>query len=357
MLRLDRGAASAGDIMSHLQVSDDVQVGRPQRRGGRMRRREFVALLGGAAAAWPFAAESQQAGGVYRIGFLRNGPPPKTFIAGFRQGLRELGYIEGRNIAIEYGLALSAKRLPEAAADLVRRNVDIIIASGTPPVAAAKNAAPTIPIVFVANIDPVATGMVDSIARPGGNVTGFTLMSADLMGKRLALLREIVPDLSRVAIVYREKNPGNAEYLRQAELGARVLGLQQQIVPIRGPGDFERAFAEIRGPGAVIQMGDVLFTSHRKQMVELATKHRLPGMYGFRGFVDAGGLISYGPDLQDQYRQAATYVDKILKGAKPADLPVQRPVKFDLVINLKTAKALGLSVPQSLLSLANEVIE
>jgi putative ABC transport system substrate-binding protein len=302
-------------------------------------------------------AEAQQAGPVYRIGFLRNGPPPNTFIDGLLQGLRELGYVEGQNISIEYGLADSADQLPEAAADLVRRNVDVIVASGTPPVPAAKNATRTIPIVFVAAIDPVATGVVASLARPGGNVTGFALIEADLMGKRLELLREVVPGRSRVAVLCHAMNPGNAEYIRQAELAAPALGLQLQVVAVREPGDFERAFVEMRGTGAVIQIADVLFTSYQKQIVELAARNQLPVVYGARFFADAGGLMAYGADLRDQYRRAATYVDKILKGAKPADLPVQQPTKLELVVNLKTARALGLEIPRTILLLADDVME
>jgi putative tryptophan/tyrosine transport system substrate-binding protein len=303
------------------------------------------------------AVEAQQARPVYRIGFLRNGPPPESFIAGFRQGLRELGYVDGQNISIEYGLAGNAEQLPDAAAELVRRNVDVIIASGTPPVVAAKNATRTIPIVFVASIDPIATGVVASLARPGGNVTGFALISADLMGKRLELLREIVPGLSRVAVLSQAVNPGNAEYIGQAELGARVLGLQLQVIAVRDPGDFERAFTDMRGAGAVLQLDDVLFTSYQRQLVELAAKNQLPVMYGARFFVDAGGFLAYGSDIPDHYRRAATYVDKILKGAPPAELPVQQPTKLELVINLKTAKELGLTVPPSVLARADEVIE
>jgi putative ABC transport system substrate-binding protein len=254
-------------------------------------------------------------------------------------------------------LADSAEQLPNAAAELVRRNVDVIIASGTPPVVAAKNATRTIPIIFVAAIDPVATGVAASLARPGGNVTGFALMSADLMGKRLELLTEVLPGLSRVAVLSQAINPGNTEYIGQAELGGRALGLQLQVIAVHDPSDFERAFSEMRGAGAVVQLDDVLFTSHRSQMVDLAARNQLPVMYALRDFVDVGGLMAYGADLPDQYRRAGTYVDKILKGAKPADLPVQQPVKFDLVVNLKTAKELGLTVPPSVLARADEVIE
>jgi len=323
-----------------------------------MRRRDFGILLAGAMGGRPSAVHAQQkAMPSYRIGFLCNGPPPEPFMGGFRQGLREFGYVEGQNISIEYGLAGNADLLPDAAAELVHRNVDLIIASGTPPVVAAKNATRTIPIVFVAAIDPIATGVVVSLARPGGNVTGFALIEADLMGKRLELLREIVPGLSRVAVLSQVANPGNADYIEQAKLAASVLGLQLQVIAVRDAGDFERAFTEMRGVGAVIQLADVLFTSYQKQIVELAASNQLPVMYGTRLFVDVGGLMVYGPDIPDHYRRAAAYVDKILKGAKPADLPVQQPTKLELVINLKTARAIGLEIPPSILARADEVIE
>jgi putative ABC transport system substrate-binding protein len=319
-------------------------------------RRAF--LYGGMAAlAAPRTAESQQAGRIYRLGFLRNGPPPETFMAGFRQGLRELGYVEGQHISIEYGLAPSANELPSAAARLVSLKVDVILASGTPPVPVAKRATRTIPIVFVASIDPVATGVVASLARPGGNVTGLVGIHSDLMGKRLELLGEAVHKLSRVAVLSHATNPGNAEYIKQAELAARALGVQVQHVAVRDAGDFERVFSEARGASALIQLDDVIFTSHRRQVIELAAKYRLAAMYGFKEFVHAGGLMAYGPDYPELYRRAATYVDKIFKGANPADLPIEQPTKFELVINLKTARALGLAIPPSLLVRADQVIE
>jgi putative ABC transport system substrate-binding protein len=311
-----------------------------------------VAIL---AAARP--AETQQAGKIYRLGFLRNGPPPQTFVDGLRQGLRELGYVEGQHISIEYGLAQSADDLPGAAARLVSRNVDVILASGTPPVPAAKSATTTIPIIFVASIDPVATGVVASLARPGGNITGFAGIHADLMGKRLELLGELVHKLSRVALLSHVTNPGNAEYIRQAERAARALGVEVQLLTVRDAGDFGRVFSEARGASAVIQLDDVIFTTHRRQVIELAARHRLPTMYGFKEFVHGGGLVAYGPDYPDLYRRAATYIDKILKGTSPADLPIEQPSKFELVINLKTARALGLAVPPSLLVRADQVID
>ena len=245
-----------------------------------MDRRAFLGTVTGLLAA-PLAAAAQQPGKVYRIGFLRNGPPPETFIEGLRTGLRELGYVEGQNIRIEYGMARSADELPSAAARLVGLKVDVLLASGTPPVPAAKAATKTIPIVFVAAIDPVATGAVASLARPGGNVTGFAGIHSDLMGKRLELLREAVPKLSRVAVMSHATNPGNAEYIRQAELAARALGVQLLFLAVRDAGDFERAFSEerefseARGASALIQLDDVIFTSHRKRVVELAVRHQL----------------------------------------------------------------------------------
>ena len=303
------------------------------------------------------AAAAQQTGRTYRIGFLRNGEPPKTFVDGLQQGLRDLGYVEGQNISIVYGLTEGAAQLPDAAAKLVRLNVDVILASGTPPVPAAKGATKTTPIVFVASIDPVGTGIVASLARPGGNVTGFVGIHSDLMGKRLELLREAVQRLSRVAVLSHAANPGNAQYIRQAELAAQTLGLQLQMLAVRDASDFERVFNEAQRASALIQLDDVLFTSHRRQVVGLATKHRLAAMYGFKEFVDAGGLMAYGPDYPDLYRRAATYVDKILRGTKPGELPIEQPTKFEFVINLKTAKALGLTIPPSLLARADQVIE
>jgi putative tryptophan/tyrosine transport system substrate-binding protein len=320
-----------------------------------MRRREL--LVGAVIALWPMRVTAQQPGSVYRIGWLRNGRPPESFVQAFREGLRQLGYVEGQNIIIEYGLAESAERLPEAAAELIRRKVDVIIASGTPPVPAARSATKTIPIVFVASIDPITTGTVASLAHPGGNITGFTLMSADLMGKRLQLLKEVIPHLSRVAILSQAVNPGNVEYLRQAEIDALALGLELQPIAVHNAADFNEAFAQMRDAGALVQLEDVLFTSHRKQLVELATRNRLPAIYGFREFADVGGLMVYGPDLSDQYRQAAAYIDMILKGVKPGDLPVQQPTKFELVINLKTARAIGLNIPQPILARADQLIE
>jgi putative ABC transport system substrate-binding protein len=313
------------------------------------------ALVVGAPASEVLDAAAQQAPTAHRIGFLRNGPPPPSFVNGLVDGLRALGYEEGRNIRIEYRIASSAAQLPRAAEELAGLGVDVIVASGT--VAAAKNATTTIPIVFVASIDPIATGIVASLARPGGNVTGFSGIHADLMSKRLQLLKEVLPGLSRVALLSHPANPGNAEDIRQAGSAAPALGVELQIVAARDTDEFERAFAEMRGASAAIQLDDVLFTTHRARIVELAARERLPMIFGFREFVDAGGLMAYGSDLPGQYRLAAGYVAKILKGAKPADLPVQQPADVQLVVNLKAARGLGLAIPPAVVGRANEVID
>jgi putative ABC transport system substrate-binding protein len=321
-----------------------------------VKRREFISLIGGATT-WPLAARAQQAGKVKRIGFLRVGPPSPAWIEGLRQGLRELGYIEGGNIAIEFGLASSVAQVPDVAAELVRLKVDLIFASGTPPVLAARDAAGTTPVVFVAAIDPVATGLVASLARPGGNVTGLTNTQADITGKQLQLLSELLPNLSRIAVMVRATSQANARYLEEAETAARSLGVQLQTLTLRAPEDLEEIFSAAQGASAVVMPDDAVFTAHRTQIAELALKNRLPVIYSTRELVSAGGLMSYGPNTTDLYRRAADYIDKILRGTKPADLPVQQPTKFELIINLTTAKALGLDVPPMLLARADEVIE
>ena len=321
-----------------------------------MRRKILSVVLATVFLATVFPAEAQQAGKVNRIGFLRVGPPPTTWIEGFRQGLRELGYLEGQNITIEYGLARSAAQVPDVAAELVRLKVDVLVASGTPSVLPARNATSTIPVVFVAAIDPVATGVAASLARPGGNVTGVTAMHADLTGKRLELLKELLPKLSRIAVLVRD-HPGHAQYVQEAELAARTLGAQLQVLTVRDPRDFEGAFSAARGASALLQVDDAVFTAQRTQIAELALKNRLPTMFGQSASVEAGGLMAYGPRYEDLYRRAAVYVDKILKGTKPSDLPVEQPTRFELVINLKTAKALGLKIPPSVLGRADKVIK
>jgi ABC-type uncharacterized transport system substrate-binding protein len=324
-----------------------------------MRRREVITLLGGAAVAllWPFGAQGQEAGRIKRIGFLRVGPPPTPWIEALRQGLRELGHIDGRTIAIEFGLASNVAQLPDVAAELVRLKVDVIFASGTPPVLAARDVADTIPVVFVAAIDPVATGLVASLARPGGHVTGLTNTQADITGKQLQLLSELVPGISRIAVIVRAPSQASARYVEEAETAARRLGAQLQVLTLREPAELDAMFRAARGASAVVMTDDAVFTAHRARIAELALETRLPVIYTTREFVNAGGLMSYGPNTTDLYRRAAAYVDKILRGARPADLPIQQPIKFELIVNLVAARALGLDVPSTLLARADEVIE
>ncbi len=306
-------------------------------------------------------AEAQQPSKVPKIGFLVG--PSRSFFASrmesFQQGLHSLGYIEGKNIAIEYRFAGGkADRLPTLAAELVALNVDVIVTSATPSVLAAKKATSTIPVVFVSVTDPVASGLVTSLARPGGNITGLTILAPELSGKRLELLKEAVPNVTRVAFLWNPANPAQAPQWREAQAAAQALGLRLQSLEVRSFNDFDSAFeAALRERArALIASPEPLINTHLKRIVEFAAKNRLPAMYAGPEVVDAGGLMSYSPDYTYQYRRAATYVDKILKGAKPADLPVEQPKKFELVINLKTAKQIGLTIPQRVLGRADKVI-
>jgi ABC-type uncharacterized transport system substrate-binding protein len=278
----------------------------------------------------------------------------------FRQGLRELGYVEGKNIVIEYRWAEGKfERLSGLAADLARLKVDVIVAPITLDALAAQQATRTIPIVMALSTDPVGTGLVASLARPGGNITGLTTLSPELNGKRLELLKETVPKLARVGVIWNLTNPDKALEFEQIEVTARQMKLQLQSLEVRGLDDFEKAFrgATTKSPGALLTLTDTLTMTHQSQIVELAAKRRLPAMFQTGDFVDAGGLISYGPNDADLFRRTATYVDKILKGAKPADLPVQQPTKFELVINLKTAKKIGLTVSPEMLFRADKVLK
>ena len=281
----------------------------------------------------------------------------------FRQGLRDLGYVEGRNLAIEYrDVEGNYERLPALAAELVANKVDIILAGGTPQPLAAMRATRTIPIVFVATADPVTSGLVSSLARPGGNVTGLSILLSQLVGKNLEQLKRAVPGVTRVAALW---HPGGyperttKDMLKGAEDAGRALGMRLQFVEARVPADFDRAFSDMTRAraGALTVLASNMLLNERSRLVSLAAKHRLPAVYTSREFVDVGGLLSYGPSFAEMFRCAATYVDKILKGAKPADLPVEQPTKFELVINLKTAKALSLAIPQTLLLQADHVIE
>jgi ABC-type uncharacterized transport system substrate-binding protein len=322
-----------------------------------MRRREFLTLLGGVSVFRPAPAHAQRVGKLDRIGFLRVGPPPPSFIEPLRRALSEMGHIEGKNYVIDFGIAESIDQLPAVAAGLIRSKVSVLVASGTPAVLPAQHATNVIPVVIVAAVDPVAAGLVASLARPGGNVTGLTAVFADLMGKRLELLKEMLPTLTRAALVSRPSNPGHDQYLQRAQFAARKLAVELDVMSLNSPDEFEPAFANARNVGALIQIDDAMFTAHRQQLVDLATQHRIPGSYGLREFVDIGGFMALGPSYPDLYRRAALYVDKILKGARPADLPVEQANKFEMVVNLKTAKALGLEIAPSLLARADEVIE
>jgi putative ABC transport system substrate-binding protein len=332
-----------------------------------MDRRAFLARTGAVLLAAPFAAEAQQAGKVARIGFLVTGSlesrEARAILDAFRQGLRERGYVEGQNIVIEYRSADGKiERLPGLAIELVRLKVDLIIAGNTPMARAAQQATTSIPIVGSVMGDPVGDGLVASLARPGGNITGLTFLGPELVPKRLGLLKEALPRVSRVAALWHPGSFGDRtirDMLKETEAAARTLGVQLQLVEVRGPDDFDRAFSTMtkERTEALVQVPSTMLFNERRHIVALVTKHRLPSMFHAREFVELGGLISYGASITDLYRRAATYVDKILKGARPADLPVEQPTKFELVINLKTAKALGLTIPQSLLLRADEVIQ
>ena len=330
-----------------------------------MDRRQFIGIASLSLLPAPFAAEAEQAARITRIGWLSLNLANSTahLREAFLQGLRDLGYVEGRNVVIEYRDAEGKlERLPALAAELVALKVDVILAPASVHVLAAKQATRTIPIVFVNSGDPVASGLVTSLARPGGNVTGLSVVIADLVGKCLGQLAQAVPGVSRVAVLW---NPGDSperterDTLKRVEAAGRALGVRLQFVEVRGPVDFDRAFSEMTGAraGALTVLPSTMFFGERRRLVDLAAKNRLPAVYTLREFVDAGGLMAYGHSQADLNRRAATYVDKILKGAKPADLPVEQPTKFDLVINLKTAKALGLTIPPSVLARADHVVE
>ena len=324
-----------------------------------MKRREFITLLGGAAA-WPLAARAQQPAKLPTIGFL-GGTTPATwslFVAAFVQRLRELGWIEGRTIAIEYRWAEGrGERFAEIAAEFVRLNVDVIVTVGGA-VLAAKQATSLIPIVFAAAADPVGSGLVASLARPGGNVTGLSSQFTDLAGKRLELLREMVPSLRRLAIMANAGYPAAVLEMAEVQATTRTLGLDVVTLELRRAEDIAPAFEALKGRAEALYVcAESLVTTNRVRINTLALAARLPTMHSIREYVEAGGLMSYGPNFPDLWRRAGDLVDKILRGAKPADIPVEQPTKFDLIINLTTAKALGLDVPPTLLARADEVIE
>jgi len=326
-----------------------------------MKRRDFTMLLGGAAAALPLAAHAQQAGKLPTIGFLVPGTPSShgQWFAALVQRLRELGWIEGRTVAIEYRWAEGrTERFDEIAAEFVRRKVDVIVTSATASVVAAMQATSVIPIVFAAAGDPVGTGLVASLARPGGNVTGLSIQQPDVAAKRLELLREVVPSLRRLAILANVGGPAVVLDMREVQAAARTLGLEVITSEIRRGEDIVPAFEGLNGRADALYVCiDPLTNSHRVRINTLALAERLPTMYAIREGVEGGGLMSYGPNIPDLFRLAADYVDKILRGAKPGDIPVEQPRKFDLIINLTTAKALRLTIPESFLLRADEVIE
>jgi putative tryptophan/tyrosine transport system substrate-binding protein len=324
-----------------------------------MKRRAFLTLLGGSAVSWPLAARAQQPAKLPTIGYLGGGGSinQRAWVDAFVQRLRELGWIEGRTVVIEYRWAEGrSERAAETAAEFVRLKADVIVTDGTPSIVAAKQATSVIPIVFAAAGDPVGSGLVASLARPGGNVTGLSVQAADLAGKRLEILREVIPGLRRLAIMSRIGSP--TAQRREAQAAAHTLGLEVVPAEIRRAEDIAPAFDALKGRAdALYVFGDPLMATNRIRINTLAQGARLPTIYSQREFVEAGGLMSYGPNFPDLHRRAAEYVDKILRGAKPADIPVEQPTKFDFVVNLTTAKALGLEIPPTLLARADEVIE
>jgi len=332
-----------------------------------MRRREFIKLVGGAAAAWPLSVNAQPSAKIPRIGLMVTGslqsPEARVQLDAFRQGLRQLGYTEGRNIAIEYrGADGRIERFPNLAAELVRLEVDLIFAANTRAALAARQATSTIPIVSAVMGDPVEDGLVASLAQPGGNVTGLTFLAPELTAKRMQLLKDALPNVSRVAALWHPGAYGERtmdDMLKATESAARTLGVQLQLIEVRAAGELERAFSTMmkeRAEALFLFPTPMLFLA-RRRIIELAATNRLPSVSQAREFVELGGLIAYGANINDLFRRSTVYVDKILKGAKPADLPVEQPTRFELVINLKTAKTLGIDLPLGLMIRADEMIE
>ncbi|MBI4527253.1 MAG: ABC transporter substrate-binding protein [Deltaproteobacteria bacterium] len=325
-----------------------------------MIRRIFISLLPTVLLLTVSFVEAQQTGRVYRIGFLRGAAPPHSYIEAFRQRLKELGYVEGRNIAVEYRWARGSRdQLPTLVAELLRLQVDVIVADGSVPTQAAKDATRTVPIVMQSG-NPVELGLVASLARPGGNVTGLTSISGEMGGKLLELLKDIVPRLSRVAIVFSYMTPASTAFLKETETPARALNIRLIPLTLGEPDNFEAIFQSAlkeKANGIIDRLGPATPSALSKRLAELATKNRLPAISQSRRWTEEGGLMTYGPDRIDIYRRFATYVDRILKGARPADLPVEQPTKFELVINLKTAKRIGLTIPPNVLARADKVIK
>jgi ABC-type uncharacterized transport system substrate-binding protein len=325
-------------------------------------RRKFLAMLG-SAAAWPFAARAQQANSIVRqvrVGLIAPSPPTPTMLNAFRSGMRERGYVEGQNLSIAVRWPQETfDQNPRIVAELVSANVDVIVAWGTPSVIAVRRATSAIPVVMVGVGDPVGSGFIASLARPGGNITGISNITVDLSAKLLEQFMELVPGMKRVGVVHNPNNPNVTMQLRETEDAARKLNLQVQVTEARTSEDFERAFSRLSTErvNGVVLLADPSLIEQSRRIAELAQAARLPTAFQRRENVDAGGLLSYGPSISDQFREAGIYVDRLLKGAKPSELPVEQPTKFELVINLRTAKAIGLEVPATLLSRADEVIE
>jgi putative ABC transport system substrate-binding protein len=325
-------------------------------------RRAFITCVGAGILAAPLTADAQQAAKVARIGFLGNSTAAleANLVGPFREGLRDLGYVEGRNILIEYRWAEGKyERFPALIAELIALKVDLIVTAGTPAALAVKKATTSIPLVMIAVGDPVGTGLVASLARPGGNITGLTSIAPDLEGKRLELLREVIPGVSHIAVLWNSASPSQVIQEKEVQAAAQVLRMRVLSLGVRTPEEIENAFSVIvrERPGALLVLADRLFLHHRARIMDFAAKHHLPGVHAYRELVEAGGLMSFGPSYAGMHRRAAYYVDRILKGAKPADLPVEQPTKFELIINLKAAKILGLTIPQSLLQRADQIIQ
>jgi putative ABC transport system substrate-binding protein len=320
-------------------------------------RRAFCSML----LTLPFPAWAQQSGKIPRIGFLGNSTAAleENLVGPFREGLRDLGYFEGKNILVEYRWAEGKyERFPALIGELVAQKVDIIVTAGTPASLAVKKAAPSIPLVMIAVGDPIGTGLIASLAQPGGNITGLSSMAVDLEGKRLELLREVIPKLSHVAVFWNPASPFQVNSEKEVQAAARAFKMKVLSLGVQAPEQFDNAFATIRKerPRALLILADRLYLHNRARIMEFATKQRLPGVYAYVELVEAGGLMSYGPSYADMHRRAATFVDKILKGRKPSDLPVEQPMKFDFVINLKAAKQIGVTVPPNVLVRAGRVI-
>jgi putative ABC transport system substrate-binding protein len=326
-------------------------------------RREFLTLLaGGAAVTKPLATRAQQGGKVPRVGFLGNSTAAleANLIGPFRDGLREHGYEEGRNIIIEFRWAEGKyERFPALIAELIAAKVDVIVTAGTPASLAVKKATSSIPLVMIAVGEPVATGLVASLARPGGNITGLTSISPEIEGKRLELLREVVPSISYIAVLWNAASPVQVIQEKETKAAADVLGMRMLSLGVRNLAEIEQAFATMikEKPGALFVLADRLFLHHRKRIMDFATQYRLPGVHAYRELVEAGGLMSYGPSYAGMHKRAAYFVDRILKGTNPSDLPVERPATFELILNLKAAKTLGLKIPPAIILRADEVIE